>query len=68
VDDTLISMNKKYQTRDGRPVRVLCVDATNADRYPVIALIGDANERLTPYGKLWPDGSESAYDLVEVSE
>lgn len=38
-----ISMDKKYQTRDGRPVRLLCVDDT--EPYPVVAIIGESPRR-----------------------
>lgn len=33
-----IEMNKQYRTRDGRKVRVLCVDC-QTDQYPVVALV-----------------------------
>lgn len=38
---------KPVCTRDGRPVRILCLDAKN-DRYPIVALVDD-------------DGEEGAY-------
>ena len=36
----MISMDKQYQTRDGRPVRLLCVDG-NDPTYPVVGFVGD---------------------------
>ena len=36
----MISMDKQYQTRDGRPVRLLCVDG-NDPNYPVVGFVGD---------------------------
>ena len=36
----MISMDKQYQTRDGRPVRLICVDG-NDGRYPVVGFVGD---------------------------
>lgn len=62
-----ITMEGKYQTRDGRAVRVLCVDVKHAD-YPVIALITDEDgaegiESYTPSGKLC-----SAEDVIEYHE
>jgi hypothetical protein len=39
----MIDMAKKYQTRDGREVRVLCVDSP--DRlYKVVAIVRDGND------------------------
>ena len=35
---TKIKLDGEYQTRDGRPVRVLCVDRIGT-QYPVIALV-----------------------------
>jgi hypothetical protein len=65
-----ISMDKKYKTRDGRPVRILCVDAKR--HYPVVGLIanGESDEDLGS----WPEDGSSYIgvarddDLVEVVE
>jgi hypothetical protein len=40
MSDELIRMDKEYVTRDGRAVRVLCVDA-KCRHYPVAALVTD---------------------------
>lgn len=37
----MITMDKKYQTRDGRPVRILCLD--RGLRWPVLGLVTDKN-------------------------
>lgn len=62
-----ISMDKKYRTRDGRDIRLLCVDGP--EEYPVIGVI---------YGKDLADGwdSDGKYfiaglgnsDLIEYHE
>lgn len=44
-DMSKINMTNKYQTRDGKPVRILCVDRKS--RYPVIALVGEDEELIT---------------------
>lgn len=61
---TKINMKDKYQTRDGREVRVLCVDGDS--RYPVIALIGEGKElhTFTTEGNYFTDGTESYQDLI----
>lgn len=41
-----ISMDKSYRTRDGRPVRLLCVDRKDTN-YPVIGLILDHDGQET---------------------
>ena len=63
----MIEMNKKYRTRDGREVRVLCVDNDN-DKFPVIAVI----PKNTPYiftkeGRFYSDKENTELDLIEVS-
>ena len=51
----MISMDKKYRTRDGREVRLLCVDRKG--EYPVIGLIDDIIVTWT---------AQYAADLIEV--
>ena len=36
----MIEMGKKYQTRDGRAVRILCVDGPDKS-WPVVGFMGD---------------------------
>ena len=66
-----IQMGKEYQTRDGRPVRVLAVDVKN-DIYPVLALITrdgrEASEGFTAEGFLWHTRDESPSDLIPVPQ
>jgi hypothetical protein len=66
MSDELIRMDKEYVTRDGRAVRVLCVDAKRTV-YPVAALCQDAGgEALLSYtatGAYYPK-EESALDLI----
>lgn len=66
----VIEMNRKYRTRDGRAVRVLCVDAGTA--YPVVGVLADQPEQLHRW---MADGvfsrlvaSEHRLNLVEASE
>lgn len=61
----MIDMTKKYRTRDGRDVRILCVDRDHA-RYPVVAMIGDWVSALTFDGKANHERDESPNDLIEV--
>lgn len=65
----MIRMNKKYKTRSGLPVRVLCNDA--GGKYPIVALISvDGNPPVA--FRFCGDGSYTSkahheLDLVEVS-
>lgn len=63
-----IEMGKKYRTRDGREVRVLCIDRNNGV-FSVVALVGGREyvEAFTKFGEYWGDGHASNNDLVEVS-
>lgn len=66
----LIEMHKKYKTRDGRPVRILCVDREDCD-YPVVALV--TNEKhceiavvYSCYGSFTGTHNNHVLDLIEV--
>ncbi len=65
---SLIDPAKKYRTRDGREVRVLCVDGPDP-LYPVVAVVnndGDWNpDDFTAEGRNYP-WREGMDDLVEV--
>src|SRR4051812_40850928 len=55
---TKITMDGQYQTRDGRKVRVLCVDRAEEER-PVVVLIADQWGKehvygVSIYGHYWP--------------
>lgn len=69
MDLVKISMGKKYTTRCGWPVRVLCVDVRN-EFHPVVAIIkGDKGESVFCYtedGRLYEHTQvDNPYDLVE---
>lgn len=60
-----ISMDKQYRTRDGREVRVLCVDRNN--QHPVVALINNVGiSSYTETGEYYAGGT-SVHDLVEYN-
>lgn len=64
-----IDINKKYKTRKGDPVRILCTDRkTERFKYPVIALITfDNNEICSTYSEFGEYSSEDHdLDLIEV--
>lgn len=66
-----ISMDKKYRTRDGRDVRVLCTDFTNHEQ--VVALVAGVNSSrenlmtFDAYGKYASFEVETPFDLIEVT-
>lgn len=62
----MISMNKKYQTRDGRPVEL--VTTNGRGKWPVMGYIG-ANEFFTAWdldGSHVGSGVTDSLDLVEA--
>jgi len=63
----MIEMNKKYKTRDGKPVKIVCTDYKG--EYPVVASIKiDEDEAIFFYkydGRL--SHMEHPYDLIEVT-
>jgi hypothetical protein len=61
-----ITMDKKYRTRDGASVRVLCLDI-DISTQPVLAYCRGEIEYYTTDGRLLINGKESPLDLVEVS-
>ena len=62
-----IDMNKRYKTRDGEDVRILCTDLDDI-AYPVVAVTGKNNlETYTEYGKWHEDSVSNDDDLIEVS-
>ena len=66
----LISMDKRYTLRDGRDVRVLCVDADN-EHFPVIGIVHGYACNFSRDGK-WSEtmsaSGNSVRDLVEQPE
>lgn len=63
-----ISMDKKYKTRCGYPVRILCVDCKD-EHWPVIALFeAEDSEGVMRYSSTGvAGGGLRNYDLIEVS-
>ena len=62
-----IDINKKYRYRNGKPARILCVDAPDQDD-PVISMDEQSLiNRHKPDGRYYPDES-SCLDLIEVRE
>ncbi len=65
-----ITMQGKYQTKEGRPVRILCVDRKGSE-CSVIGLVvfPDGSESVnfwTLEGKCWTSNGPNAADLVPV--
>jgi len=63
-----IDMTKKYRTRSGLSVRVLCVDLKNPT-YSVLALVLDGDRELCVFAKSNGDlfAGNDVYGLVEVT-
>jgi hypothetical protein len=59
-----IEMGKKYRTRDGRDVRVLCVDRDHP-AYTVVGMVGQWITSWESDGIHW-ERAERGLDLVEV--
>jgi hypothetical protein len=57
-------MDKKYRTRNGRDIRVLCVDKPGSN--PVVVVDRAEVYTCTKDGRYWSDGCESIHDLIEV--
>lgn len=62
----MISMNKKYRTRQGEKVRILATDIDNVV-YPIAAEISGCIYQFTNEGYFYPYRGISKSDLVEVS-
>lgn len=60
----MITMDKKYKTRDGQPARILCTDAPG--NAPVRALIGEVVLGHTAQGVSVYRTVDDAYTLIEV--
>lgn len=61
----LINMTDKYETQDGTPVRVLCVDSGD-EKFPVVVVVAGQVISMTPSGKVFPSGNASRNDLRKV--
>lgn len=63
----MIDMNKKYKTRDGRSVRILCTDGTKPE-YPIIGCFETGEPSMwTRSGFYHNSFTKSSNDLVEYS-
>ena len=61
-----IEMGKQYRTREGAPVRILCVDREGD--YPVIGLVHNTNIVIyTEIGMHYRSGNPDKYDLFEYN-
>lgn len=67
--ETVISLDKKYKTRDGQEVRLYAVDGTKD--YPVHGAINDKDGWSpifwTKSGKVYLSSAETLNDLIEVT-
>lgn len=64
----LISMDKKYKTRDGLEARVLCIDNYYGDSdFPVIALVEGETFTYTVTGGFYSHKEDDS-DLIEVAQ
>lgn len=64
-----VSINKKYTTRSGLPVRILATDLQNPHVQVVATIMRDGIEcvnSFTKEGKYYSCGTESHADLIEV--
>lgn len=61
----MISMNKKYRTRDGQDVRVLCVDREDT-QYPVVVMLGNRSVNFFDKNGHYLIDQPSFRDLIEV--
>ena len=65
--DGVIEMGKRYQTRDGRAVRVLCVDMKGGAAYPVVGLVCDSKTGNEFLQRWTVDGLSDLYTDKEPS-
>lgn len=61
-----ISMDKKYRTRDGRDVRLLCVDGP--DLWPVVGMVNGTLIQWSNVGGYCGTGDSHHTDLIEYHE
>jgi len=62
----MISMDKKYKTRDGQEVRLLCVDAPGG--FPVVGLLGETVSTWCADGSFFLSEKPENLDLIETPE
>lgn len=61
----LISMSKRYKTRGGRDVRVLCTDNLQGGVWTVVSLIDGLTSVHTSTGRYYDFEEECELDLIE---
>ena len=49
----MIDMNLTYSTRDGRPVRILCVDGPDKE-YPIVGVVSNELSKWNEMGRIFP--------------
>ncbi len=59
----MISMDKTYKTRNGKPVRLLCTDAGGS--YPVIGLVNGEVYTWASDGSYYASIGDHRHDLIE---
>jgi hypothetical protein len=64
-----VSMDKKYKTRDGRDVRLLCTDATD-EKYPVVGFRGESKKisMWSSTGCFYEENPGTPSDLIETKD
>ncbi len=69
----MITMDGKYQTRIGMPVRVFCVDLKSDPKQPILAAIRDSSGREAVYtfaesGRYRIDGCDHNCDIIPIPQ
>lgn len=71
-DIELAKANRPVQTRDGRPVRIICYDRqSHCNSHPIVALVPVKGQEATVYyteNGVYSEGQESAFDLFMTSK
>lgn len=69
MSHAMISMTKRYRTRDGRPYRLLCIDRKGP--YPVAGFVGEDESLFITHssdGAYLPSRGPHPDDLIEIPE
>ena len=73
LEEYLKNPSRQVVTRDGRKVRIICIDRKNHDSYPIIALVesDEDDEKVRSFkidGKWSVDGLGNCFDLFFAPE
>lgn len=73
MEHRMIDWNRPVRTKDGRAVRVICMDYASATGYPVLTLVKEeqGDEAVYTYtmeGKYYRYDQESVHDLENVPD